>query len=120
MTVAPPGVLRRRLYSATAIGLSLALFGIEGHSARAVREAIAPTASHRSPAESATWSTLRRWAREAKAGALIDDSACPATFSLRQAAERVATSLRSLGRRGLDGLERVWHGALEAPWRGAS
>jgi hypothetical protein len=120
MTVAPRGVLRRRLYSATAIGLSLALFGIEGHSARAVREAIAPTASHREPAESATWSTLRRWAREAKAGALIDDTACPATFSLRQAAERVATSLRSLGRRGLDGLERVWHGALEAPWRGAS
>lgn len=120
MAVAPRGVLRRRLYSATALGLALALFGIEGYSARAVREAIAPTASHRAPAESATWSTLRRWAREAKAGALLDDSASPATFSPREAAARVATSLLSLGRRGLDVQERVWHGALEASWRGAS
>jgi hypothetical protein len=118
--VAPRGVLRRRLYPATAIGLSLALFGIDGHNARAVREAIAPTCSHRDPAEGATWTTLRRWAHEARAGALIDDSACPATFSLRQAAERVATSLMTLGRRGLGALERVWEGALEAAWRGAS
>lgn len=120
MVVAPRGVLRRRLYRATAIGLSLALFGIEGGSARAVRAAIAPTASHRCPAEGATWSTLRRWTREAKAGALIKDTACPPTFSLRQAAERVATSLLALGRRGLGVLERVWQGALEARWRGAS
>ena len=120
MVVAPRGVVRRRLYSATAIGLSLALFGIEGCSARAVREAIVPTVSHRSAAEGATWSTLRRWARQAKAGALLDDTACPATFSLRQAAERVATGLMALGRRGLGVVERVWEGALEARWRGAS
>lgn len=118
--VAPRGVVRRRLYGATAIGLSLALFGIEGYGARAVREAIVPTASHRGPAEGATWSTLRRWAREARAGALIEDSASPTTFSLRQASARVATSLMALGRRGLGILERVWQGAIEARWRGAS
>jgi hypothetical protein len=120
IVVAPRGVIRRRLYAATAIGLSLALFGIEGHSARAVREAIAPTCSHRDPAEGAAWTTLRRWAREARSGALIDDSACPATFSLRQAAERVAASLMALGRRGLGARERVWEGAIEAAWRGTS
>ncbi len=120
IVVAPRGVLRRRLYAATAIGLSLALFGIEGHSARAVREAIAPTCSHRAPAEGAMWTSLRRWAREAKAGALLDASACPAAFTLRQAAERIATSLMTLGRRGLGALDRVWEGAHEAVWRGTS
>jgi hypothetical protein len=118
--VVPRGVIRRRLYAATAIGLSLALFGIDGHSARAVRAAIAPTCSHRDPAEGATWTTLRRWAREAKAGALLDGGACPAPFTLRQAAERIAASLMTLGRRGLGALERVWEGALEAAWRGTS
>ena len=120
IVVAPRGVIRRRLYAATAIGLSLALFGIDGHSAAAVREAIAPTCSHRDRAEGATWTTLRRWAREAKAGALIHDSGCPASFTLRQAAERVATSLMTLGRRGLSAHERVWEGANEAAWRGTS
>lgn len=119
--VAPRGVLRRRLYSCTAIGLALALFGLEHHSADAVREAVAPTASHRGLAEGATWSTLRRWAREAKAGTLLEGGhACPATFSLRQAAERMATTFQALGPRGAGPLERVWQGALDALWRGAS
>ena len=83
--------------------------------------AIAPTASHRGPAEGATWSTLRRWAGEAKAGTLTEDGhACPATFTLRQAAERLATTLQALGQRVANALERVWDGALEALWRGAS
>ena len=121
VTVRPRGVLRRRLYGACAIGLALALFGLEGQSAGAVRKAIAPTASARDPAEGATWSTLRRWAREAKAGTLFEECrACPQTFKLRQAAERGATTLQALGQRGAAGLERVWQGALEAHWGGAS
>jgi hypothetical protein len=121
VTVAPRGVVRRRLYAARAIGLSLALFGIQLQSAQAVREATAPTASARDPAEGATWSTLRRWAREAKAGTLIvEGRACPETFTLRQAAERTATTLSALGPRGADILERVWQGALEAHWGGTS
>ena len=119
--VAPRGVLRRRQYTACAIGLALALFGLEGQSLRAVREAIAPTASHSALAEGASWSTVRRWAREAKAGTLTEDArACPETFTLRQAAERLATTLLGLGPRGETPLERVWHGALEARWRGTS
>jgi hypothetical protein len=121
VTVRLPGVLRRRLYGACAIGLALALFGLEGQSAGAVREAIAPTASARDPAEGATWSTLRRWAHEAKAGTLlVEGRACPETFTLRQAAARAATTLQALGQRGAARLERVWQGALDARWRGAS
>jgi hypothetical protein len=121
VTVAPRGVVRRRLYAASAIGLALALFGIQLESASAVRKAIAPMASARDPAEGATWSTLRRWAHEAKAGTLVVESrACPATFTLRQAAERTATTLRALGSRGAAVLERVWQGASQAHWGGAS
>jgi hypothetical protein len=121
VTVAPRGVVRRRLYRASAIGLALALFGIQVESAPAVREAIAPSASARDRAEGATWSTLRRWAHEAKAGTLVAEGrACPETFTLRQAAERAATTLQALGSRGAAVLERVWQGAPEAHWGGAS
>lgn len=121
LEVAPRGVLRRRQYTACAIGLALALFGLELHSPREVRDAIAPTASHRAPEEGASWSTVRRWAQEAKEGTLTEDSrACPETFTRRQAAERLAMTLQGLGPRGEPPLERVWQGALEARWRGAS
>jgi hypothetical protein len=121
VTVAARGVVRRRLYAATAIGLALALFGIQLASASAVRKAVAPMASARDPAEGSTWSTLRRWGHEAKAGTLImEGRACPETFTLRQAAERMATTLQALGPRGVAVLERVWQGAPEAHWGGAS
>jgi hypothetical protein len=121
VTVAPRGVVRRRLYPASAIGLALALFGVERASPAAVREAIAPTASTRDPAEGAGWSTLRRWAHEAKAGTLIAEGhGCPATFTLRQAAERAAMTLQALGQRGAALLERVWQGAFGASWGGTS
>jgi hypothetical protein len=117
VTVAPRGVLRRRLYGAQPIALAFVLFGIEKLSVEAVRGAIAPTVSHREAAEAATWSTLRRWAHEAKAGTLPPQSrACPPSFSLREAAARVAEMLRGLGPRVEDLLERVWQGALEAAW----
>jgi hypothetical protein len=120
-TVAPRGVVRRRLYAASAIGLALALFGLEHLGVLAVREAIAPTASHQEPAEGAGWSPLRRWAHEAKAGTLIvEGRPCPETFTLRQAAERAAATFSALGPRGADVLERVWQGAPEAQWRGTS
>jgi hypothetical protein len=121
VTVAPRGVVRRRLYGACAIGLTLALFGIQLQGVATVREAIAPTVSARDPAEGAGWSTLRRWAQEAKAGTLVAESrACPETFRLRQAAERTAMTLQTLGRRGAGVLERVWQGARQAHWGGPS
>lgn len=119
--MAPRGVVRRRLYAATAIGMALALFGLSRYSPAAVREAIAPTASVREAAEAAPWSTLRRWAREAKEGTLLEQGrGSPESFTLRQAAERLAVTLEALGPRGPDRLGRVWQGALQARWRGAS
>jgi hypothetical protein len=121
VTVAPRGVLRRRLYAASVIGLALALFGIQRESPQTVRKAIAPTASARESGEGATWSTLRRWAGEAKAGTLtVEGRTCPESFTLRQAAERTASTLGALGPRGAPPLERVWQGALAAHWGGAS
>jgi len=121
VTVSPRGVLLRRLYAASVIGLALALFGIQRESAQAVRKAIVPTASARDRAEGATWSTLRRWVGEAKAGTLtVEGRACPSTFTLRQVAERTASTLGALGPRGAPPLERVWQGAIETHWRGAS
>jgi hypothetical protein len=116
-TVAPRGVLRRRLYGAQPIALAFVLFGLEKLSVELVRRAIAPTVSHREAAEGATWSTLRRWAHEAKAGTLFPQSrVCPSSFSLRAAAARVAEMLQGLGPRVAGLLERVWQGALEAAW----
>jgi hypothetical protein len=121
VTVAPRGVVRRRLFAASAIGLALALFGIQRESVDAVQEVIAPTSSARDPAEGSSWSTLRRWAHAAKAGTLlVEGRGCPETFTLRQAAERAATTLQALGERDADVLGRVWQGALAAHWGGAS
>jgi len=121
VTVAPRGVVRRRLYAATALGLALALFGLEGLSPRAVREAISPTASHREAAEGASWSTLRRWSQEAKAGKLLEQGgASPESFTWRQAAARLATTLEAMGPRGPSRILRVWQGSLEARWGGPS
>jgi len=121
VSVLPRGLVRRRLYAVTAIGLGLALFGVEGYSSAQVRSAVAPTASVREAAEGASWSTLRRWAHEAKAGTMLEAGrSCPEGFTLRQAAERLAVTLEALGSRGLERLERVWQGSLEARWRGAS
>jgi hypothetical protein len=121
VTVRPLGVLPRRQYGARGIGLAMALFGLLRQSVDAVRKAIAPTLSARDRAEGATWSTLRRWAREAKAGTLfVEGHACLETFTLRQAAERAAVTLQALGTRGADALARVWQGALVARWGGTS
>jgi hypothetical protein len=121
VTVAPPGVVWRRLFAASAIGLALALFGILRASVDTVRKVVATTSSARDRAEGSSWSTLRRWAHAAKAGTLlVEGRGCPETFTLRQAAERAATTLQALGQRGTDVLGRVWQGALVARWGGAS
>src|SRR5437870_1379983 len=45
VTVAPLEVLRKRMYTAAAIGLALALFGLAGLSLREVRERVSPWAT---------------------------------------------------------------------------
>ena len=118
-TVAPAGVLRRRLYRATAIGLALFAYGVERSSHDEVRACLALVEVARESAARRRWTTLVRWARAAKAGTLIDGVG-PVGGTLRAAAERVALAIEAHGRRLGDRAGRVFDGALAAPWRGAS
>jgi hypothetical protein len=118
-TVAPAGVLRRRLYRATAIGLALFAYGVEKASHDEVRAAIAGVEVARESSGRRRWTALVTWARAAKAGTLVEGLG-PVAGTLRAAAARVALALEAHGRRLDDRIGRVFDGALAAPWRGAS
>jgi len=118
-TVCPAGVLRRRLYRATAIGVALFGYGVEKASHEEVRAAIAGVEVARESPARRRWGALVSWARAAKAGTLVEGVG-PVTGTLRAAAARVALALEGHGRRLDDRLGRVFDGALAAPWRGAS
>lgn len=70
MTVAPPEVLRYRLFSAVAVTWALALYAVERVSAARVRRRISPWQVMGLSA-SAGWQALRRWIGAARAGALL-------------------------------------------------
>lgn len=91
--VVPRGILRRRLYSAGAIALALALWGVAGLAAPEVRERVSPFAIVGATA-AAGWASLRRWSRAVRGGRLFPVvRALPAEASLRQMAARAATTL---------------------------
>lgn len=118
-TVSPAGVLRRRLYRATAIGLALFAYGVDKQSHDEVRAFLAPVEVARESSAGRRWTALVRWACAAKAGALLEGVG-PVAGTLRAAAERVALAIEAHGRRLDDRAGRVFDGALAAPWRGAS
>jgi len=118
-TVSSTGVLRRRLYRATAIGLALFGYGVEHASHDEVRAAIAGAEVTRETPTPRRWGALVGWAREARAGTLLDSVGAIAG-TLRAAAARVALAIEAHGRRVDDRIGRVFDGALTAPWRGAS
>jgi hypothetical protein len=70
MVVAPPEVLRYRLFSAVAITWALALYAVERLSAARVRHRISPWRVV-GLAASSGWQTLRRWIGAAGAGTLL-------------------------------------------------
>jgi hypothetical protein len=91
--VAPGGVLPRRRYSATAIALALALWGIARLPPREVRSRVSPWRILGSTAV-AGWASLRRWARAVRGGRLFAGvRVLPGGASLREVAARAATSL---------------------------
>lgn len=97
-TVVPRGVVRRRLFSAAAIGYALALFGVSRLSAREVRQRTSPWHAVGDAAH-AGWAQLRRWARAVRSRRLFGCvRPCPARFSLREVAARAATTLAALDR----------------------
>lgn len=94
-TVVPAEVLTRRLYSASALVWALALWGIDALTAAAVRARVSPWRVV-GAASATRWDALRRWARSAKRGALLECvRAVPATWTLRQAAARTAATVAS-------------------------
>lgn len=118
-TVVPAGVLRRRLYRATAIGLALFAYGVDKRSHDEVRTAAAPVEVARESPTRRRWTALVAWARAARSGTLLEGVG-PVAGTLRAAAERVALAIEAHGRRHDDRAGRVFDGALAAPWRGAS
>lgn len=111
MLVVPGEILRRRLYTAPAIGLALALWALLGRTAAFVRARISPFARV-GAAAAGRWVTLRRWARDASRQRLFAvQRASPETFTLRQHAERAAALLQALGPAGLSVTESVFAGA---------
>jgi len=93
--VVPRAMLRRRWYSACAIALALALFGIERVSPPAIRGQISPFGKVGYRA-AAGWVTLGRWVDAVRSGQLFPRvRPSPAAFTRRQVAERAATTLGS-------------------------
>lgn len=94
--VVPRGVLAFRLFSASAIALALALFGVRGLSMAAVRERVSPW--HRVGATAGeSWLGLRRWIgaiRQRRMFSCVRRS--PPGFTAREVAERTAMTLSAL------------------------
>jgi hypothetical protein len=95
LTVAPAAVLAGRLFTAGAIALALAFWAVAREPSPAVRGRVSP---HRvvGPTSARTWLTLRRWCRDARElfGSVRP---WPDSWPPRKVAERVATTLASLG-----------------------
>jgi len=109
--VVPGEILARRLYTAPAIGLALALWALLGRTAAFVRARICPFARV-GVAAAGRWVTLRRWARDASRQRLFAvQRVSPDSFTLRQHAERSAALLQALGPGGLPVTESVFAGA---------
>lgn len=91
--VVPADVLPRRHYRAQAIGLALALFGLLGWTAPAVRAAVS-TWGIVGASTARTWLTVRRWIRAVVAGVLwVGVRPCPEGTVPRAQAERAAATL---------------------------
>ena len=96
LLVVPGGVLHRRLYSAAAIALALAVWSIEEETPAEVRARVSPWRIV-GPAAAAAWASLRRWAKAVRGGRLFPMVREPPDgTTLRQVAARAATTLAAL------------------------
>lgn len=115
IVVVPCELLPRRQYSACAIGLAVALYGVAHLHAADVRQRVSTWEADRAVG----WITLRRWLRSVRAGGLFPGiRRCPAEWTLRQVAERTATTLAAWAPPSLSGLPlpaQAFHGAKHRP-----
>jgi hypothetical protein len=111
-TVLPRGLTARRHYSASAIGLALCLYGLQGLSVGETRQRVCTWALG---FETERWTTLPKWVAAIDEGRLFRSvRSSPLGTSLRRRAERAAGTLCSLALSG-DRLEaRVFEGAALA------
>ena len=94
--VAPRGVLSRRLYSASAIALALALWAVGGVGEAVVRQQTSPWRPFRRNEQGAEdhWPSLWRWSRALTEGRLFGPAAASrAASTLRGTAARVVSWL---------------------------
>jgi hypothetical protein len=104
LVVLPRGVLPRRLYSAAAIALALALWSVEHCAPAEVRARVSPWRIV-GAAAAGGWASLRRWARAVRGGALFAGvRASPGEAGLREVAGRAATTLAAYAPSHADGL----------------
>ena len=97
LTVVPCETIPGRLYTSSAVGWALALFGVQKLSAAEVRQKTSPWTIIGQIALTG-WATLRRWIRAIRAGTLLSSlRVSPSDFTARQVAERAALGLASLG-----------------------
>ena len=90
-TVLPRGLTARRHYSASAIGLSVCLYGMLRLSIGETRQRVC---TWRVSFEPSRWTTLPRWVTAISQGRLFPFvRGCPSTFSLRERAERAGATL---------------------------
>lgn len=117
LLVVPRGVLGRRRYSAAAIGLALALWGLALATAAEVRRRVNPARILGDSAVSG-WATLRRWARDVAQRRLFAQTPDPGpSASLRQSAASAAAALAASAdptSRTLPLELRAWLGAAHA------
>jgi hypothetical protein len=111
-TVLPRGLTARRHYSASAIGLSLCLYGMLGLSLGETRRRVCAWPVSFNPER---WTTLPTWVHAIGQGKLFARvRPCPPSFTMRARAERAAATLAGLvhARGSVD--EQVFTGAALA------
>jgi hypothetical protein len=109
--VVPRGVVARRLFTAPAIALAFARFGIDGEPLARVRTAVSPWATVGATA-AAGWLAVRRWVRAVRAGRLFPRVRLgPHDRTVRQVATRSGWMLAALGPPGAAVRVAVFAGA---------
>ena len=113
ITVAPRGVLRRRLYAASAIAWALARVGLQGAATAHVRAEISP-AKVIGIAAAQRWISVPRWIEASREGRLFPQfGRHGASCQRRQVAERTAMQLMALAPPSAQAEPRA-----HAAWRG--
>lgn len=112
MTVVPRELLTKRLYSAAAIALGLALFGLARLPLHEVRARVSPWAAVVGYTAAASWRSVPRWTQAVREGRLFEVRRPPGDWTPRQVAERAATTLAARVPGSVDLIAAAFQGAL--------